>query len=104
MKRQLFVVVILFMSLSLMVFHNSKEEMNLKKELSNILNLIEENLYKNGSQVIVSQYFIDEKNSNIVVGLVENSEENQEWFRKNVVDSDYIKFVYGGEESWYFID
>ena len=31
----------------------------------------------------------------VVVGLVNNSKEEQEWFKNNIVDSKYIRFEQG---------
>ena len=42
-----------------------------------------------------SYNYVDESNLVVVVGLVDNSKEEQSWFRKNVVDSKYIKFEQG---------
>lgn len=39
---------------------------------------------------------IDEENKVVIVELVDNSEEQQEWFKKNISNSDYIKFEQGG--------
>lgn len=46
--------------------------------------------------------YIDEEENVVVVGLVDNSKEEQENFKKNIVDSSLIKFVKGeklGEEK-----
>lgn len=42
-----------------------------------------------------SYNYVDEANLVVVVGLVDNSKEEQSWFRKNVVDSKYIRFEQG---------
>lgn len=39
---------------------------------------------------------IDEKNKVVIVELVDNSEEQQKWFKKNILNSEYIKFKQGG--------
>lgn len=39
---------------------------------------------------------IDSKNKVVIVELIDNSLEQQEWFRKNIMDSIYIKFTQGG--------
>lgn len=39
---------------------------------------------------------VDEDNKVVVVELIDNSEEQQEWFKKNILDSNYIKFKQGG--------
>ncbi len=42
-----------------------------------------------------SYNYVDENDMVVIVGLVDNSEEEQEWFRKNIVDSKYIRFEQG---------
>lgn len=41
--------------------------------------------------------YIDEKNQIVVVGLLNNSEEQQKEFREKVIDSKLIKFVQGSK-------
>ena len=36
--------------------------------------------------------YVDEENGFVIVGLFDNSKEQQEWFKKNIVNSKYIKF------------
>lgn len=42
-----------------------------------------------------SYNYVDEENKLVIVGLVDSSEKEQEWFKKNIVDSKYIKFEQG---------
>lgn len=42
-----------------------------------------------------SYNYVDEENKIVIVGLVDNSIEQQEWFKKNIVNSKYIKFEQG---------
>ena len=42
-----------------------------------------------------SYNYVDENDMVVIVGLVDNSEEEQEWFRRNIVDSKYIRFEQG---------
>lgn len=42
-----------------------------------------------------SYNYVDEENKVVIVGLLNNSKEEQTKFRKMVVDSEYIKFVQG---------
>ena len=51
----------------------------------------------NGTSVYdnYSYNYVDENDMVVIVGLVDNSEEEQEWFRKNIVDSKYIRFEQG---------
>lgn len=46
-----------------------------------------------------SYNYVDEEKRVVVVGLVDNSKKQQEWFRKNVVNSKYIKFEQGNHLS-----
>lgn len=41
--------------------------------------------------------YVDTINKNVVVGLLDNSKEEQEKFKKQVVDSEYIVFIEGGK-------
>lgn len=41
--------------------------------------------------------YVDTINKNVVVGLLDNSKEEQEKFKKQVVDSEYIAFIEGGK-------
>lgn len=43
-----------------------------------------------------SASYVDEENKVLVIELIDNSEEKQNWFRKNIIDSEYIKFKQGG--------
>lgn len=42
-----------------------------------------------------SYNYVDEENRMVIVGLVDNSKEQQDWFKKNIVNSKYIKFEQG---------
>lgn len=41
--------------------------------------------------------YVDEENKVVIVGLIDNSKKQQEQFKKNVVDSNLIKFIQGSE-------
>lgn len=41
--------------------------------------------------------YVDTINKNVVVGLLDNSKEEQEKFKKQVVDYEYIVFIEGGK-------
>ncbi len=66
-------------------------------ELENINNKIIEYYTKSDNQEYnnLSFHYIDEENKVIVVGLLENTKEQQDKFKQLVVDSNYIKFVQG---------
>lgn len=54
--------------------------------------------FQENSRVTYDNYsynYVDEKNKVVIVGLVNNSKEEQEWFLKNIVNSKYIKFEQG---------
>ncbi len=40
--------------------------------------------------------FLDEEKKIVVVELIDNSEEEQEWFRKHIIHSSYVQFRQGG--------
>lgn len=65
-------------------------------ELKSIENKISEYFHSADADMEnIAANYIDERNRVVVVVLIDNSEEKQEWFKKNVVDSKYIKFVQG---------
>lgn len=75
---------------------------NKEKEVSlNELNDINDKIIAYFQQKSVDKYknfsynYVDENNKVVIVGLVDNSKEQQEWFKKNVVNSKYIKFEQG---------
>ncbi len=66
-------------------------------ELNDINNKIIFYFNDNGTSVYdnYSYNYVDENDMVVIVGLVDNSEEEQEWFRRNIVDSKYIRFEQG---------
>ncbi len=68
-----------------------------KEELVNVNNQIISYFQANGSKDYKNLAFnyVDEENRVVVVGLLDNSEEEQEKFKKTIVDSNLIKFVKG---------
>ena len=52
---------------------------------------------KNGTEKYnnYSYNYVDEKNKVVIVGLIDNSKKEQKWFKKNIVNSKYIKFEQG---------
>lgn len=70
---------------------NNKNELNrINNKIINYFSVEDAPLKEN-----MSFNYIDEEKNVVVVGLKNNSEENQQEFRKLVVDSPYIKFVQG---------
>lgn len=68
-----------------------------KEDLENVNNKIIEYFQTNGVKNFENYSFnyVDEENKVVVVGLLENSENEQEKFKKTIVDSNLIKFVKG---------
>ena len=67
------------------------------EELNNINNKIIDYFQKNGTEKYnnYSYNYVDEKNKVVIVGLIDNSKKEQKWFKKNIVNSKYIKFEQG---------
>lgn len=66
-------------------------------ELNSINDKIIDYFKKNGVEKYenYSYNYVDEQNKLVIVGLIDNSKEQQEWFKKNIVNSKYIKFEQG---------
>lgn len=79
--------------------HNKKEVT--KEDLENVNNTIIEYFQTNGVKEYENYTFnyVDEENKVVVVGLLDNSEEEQERFKKEIINSDLIKFVKGEKLS-----
>ncbi len=72
----------------------SVTEEDLEKVLQEIDNYYQSDKYK-VDDYSMSFYYMDLTNMKVVVGLMDNSKEQQEGFKKNVVNSEYITFVQG---------
>lgn len=77
----------------------SRDEKASIDELNKINDKIIEYFQTHDDYSNFSYNYVDEANLVVVVGLVDNSKEEQSWFRKNVVDSKYIKFEQGEHYS-----
>lgn len=66
-------------------------------DLNNINDKIIEYFKINGVEKYnnYSYNYVDEEKRFVIVGLVDNSEKEQEWFKENIVNSEYIKFEQG---------
>lgn len=103
MKKTLFAVLVCtLMTLSLTGCGSKVETDNRVgnvsiEELNDINNKIIYYFNDNGTSIYdnYSYNYVDEKNMVVVVGLVNNSKEEQEWFKNNIVDSKYIRFEQG---------
>lgn len=64
------------------------------QELTNIAKTISDNFSKAPQNVrsILSEYYLDEKNNKVVVGLNELNSENMELFKKYIVNHDAVEF------------
>lgn len=67
------------------------------KELNKINDKITEFYINNNEKAgNLGSHYVDEENKVVVVELINNTKEEQEKFRKEIIDSEYIKFVQGG--------
>lgn len=75
---------------------DKKEKLDVN-ELNDVNNKIIEYFQKNdaGEYENYSYNYLDEENKVVIVGLVDNSREQQEWFKNNVINSKYLKFEQG---------
>lgn len=70
------------------------------KELNKINDKITEFYINNNDKAgNLGAHYVDEENKVVVVELIDNSKEEQEKFRKEIVDSEYIKFVQGNQQD-----
>lgn len=100
MKKTLFTVLICgIMVLTLTGCGSKNDDVNNVSidELNDINNKIIFYFNDNGTSIYdnYSYNYVDENDMVVIVGLVDNSKEEQEWFRKNIVDSKYIRFEQG---------
>lgn len=74
----------------------TKTDVSIEK-LNNINNKIIDYFQQNGTEMYnnYSYNYVDEKKKVVIVGLVDNSLEEQKWFKENIVNSKYIKFEQG---------
>lgn len=94
MKKILLIVIGLFLLLGITgCFKREKVTID---ELNIINDKIIDYFQTNGDKYNNYSYnYVDLENFVVVVGLVDNSKKQQEWFKKNVVNSKYIKFEEG---------
>lgn len=65
-------------------------------ELNNIKDKLTDKVSSKENYSNFASCGVDKEKKVVIVELVDNSEEQQEWFRKNIMNSNYIKFVQGG--------
>lgn len=94
MKKILLIVVFLLLLLGITgCFKREKVTIDELNIINNeIINYFQTNEDKYNNY---SYNYVDLENYVVVVGLVDNSKKQQEWFKKNVVNSKYIKFEEG---------
>lgn len=73
---------------------NNTKEPSLS-ELKQLQQKIEEKL-DNITYNNLASYGIDEENKKVIIELVNNTKEEQDWFKENITDSPYIEFKQGG--------
>ena len=66
------------------------------EELNNIQKQITDKLALQNNYNNFASCGVDTKRKVVVVELIDNSKEQQEWFKNNILDSKYIKFKQGG--------
>lgn len=94
MKKILTIVLCVFM---LAVTTGCNNEEVGVKELNKINDKITEFYINNNDKAgNLGSHYVDEENKVVVVELINNTKEEQEKFRKEIIDSEYIKFVQGG--------
>lgn len=65
-------------------------------ELNNIKDKLTDKVSSKENYSNFASCGVDKEKKVVIVELVDNSEEQQEWFKKNIMNSKYIKFVPGG--------
>ena len=95
MKKILTIVLCLFMLVVITGCNNKEVSI---KELNKINDKITEFYINNNDKAgNLGSHYVDEENMVVVVELINNTQEEQEKFREEVIDSEYIKFVQGGQ-------
>lgn len=92
------ILIILFCGIVVLGLTGCETKTNVSvEELNNINNKIIDYFQKNGTEKYnnYSYNYVDEKNKVVIVGLIDNSKNEQKWFKKNIVNSKYIKFEQG---------
>lgn len=95
MRRIILIFGVIFLGIITITTGCSREKNVSIDELNKINDKIIEYFQTHDDYSNFSYNYVDEINLVVVVGLVDNSKEEQSWFRKNVVDSKYIKFEQG---------
>lgn len=97
-------IIIMFICMIGTITGCGSDEVSLK-ELNDINDkIIEFYINNNDKAGNLGSHYVDEENKVVVVELIDNSSEEQEKFKKEVVDSEYIKFVQGGPYNTFTSD
>ena len=97
MKKTLEIILCVVMLVMITGCNNEKVGV---KELNKINDKITEFYINNNDKAgNLGAHYVDEENKVVVVELIDNSKEEQEKFRKEIVDSEYIKFVQGNQQD-----
>lgn len=97
MKKILTIVLCLVMLVVTTGCNNEKVSI---KELNKINDKITEFYINNNDKAgNLGSHYVDEENKVVVVELINNTKEEQEKFRKEIIDSEYIKFVQGSQQD-----
>ena len=97
MKKILTIVLCVFM---LAVTTGCNNEEVVVKELNKINDKITEFYINNNDKAgNLGSHYVDEENKVVVVELINNTKEEQEKFRKEIIDSEYIKFIQGSQQD-----
>ena len=91
--------IVLCVAMLVIITGCNNEEVGVK-ELNKINDKITEFYINNNDKAgNLGSHYVDEENKVVVVELINNSKEEQEKFRKEVIDSEYIKFVQGSQQD-----
>lgn len=97
MKKVLTIVLCLVMLVVTTGCNNEKVSI---KELNKINDKITEFYINNNDKAgNLGSHYVDEENKVVVVELINNTKEEQEKFRKEIIDSEYIKFIQGSQQD-----
>ena len=95
--------IVLCVAMLVIITGCNNEEVGVK-ELNKINDKITEFYINNNDKAgNLGSHYVDEENKVVVVELINNSKEEQEKFRKEVIDSEYIKFVQGSQQDYHQI-
>lgn len=97
MKKVLTIVLCVVMLVVTTGCNNEKVSI---KELNKINDKITEFYINNNDKAgNLGSHYVDEENKVVVVELINNTKEEQEKFRKEIIDSEYIKFIQGSQQD-----